>query len=156
MTAHTDIPQRLSSNLSLERHPKQASAAESCSFFWRLLAFIFPNYAGRPVKSTNKGRVVRFCYLPEREADLKKALYTASDYENFFLFPVVLSELYLLYIKLPDGARLVARTTELNYRKYKCNPNMPISVDYREGRFDGIPQLYPTGSLFQPPDPRYI
>lgn len=139
---------------------KQANAAETAPSLWSLLALIGPNYIGQPVKSTNRAKVVRnrFYHLPERIVDEPFQLPSpTSGFIDSYTVPVVIPEMWLAVLELPYGARLVVRiATKSKYEQLKENPDQPVSVDYKIGRFDGVPKLKPTGRFLQPPARRHI
>lgn len=135
--------------------PTPARAAEEASEEASLLVLFFRlifNYLLRKVKTATRAFVIEAYHLEacrKREV-ISFPLLLDETMPTYRIIP----EMWFLTIKLPDGSRLAARVDEEVYNRYVRSDgsvitDKSISVDYKEGRYDGVPRLVSTGATLK-------
>lgn len=128
-----------------------ATAAQQPSPLMSALAY-FLNYIDQPVK-TERAKVVAGHHLPARSMkSMKEDLVAIQHDRTFYYHPLEqeVSETWILTVEFFDKSRLAVSVEEDIYRRHidsdeKPYPGTKLSVDYQEGRCDGLPRLVDTG-----------
>lgn len=129
---------------------RSAWPARKPSFMAIATGVVF-NYIFQDTKTTNRATIVAGQHYQARKKIEISALPTDYSLPYYDEFECEIPEMWILTLKLPNGCRISVCVQKNIYERYiddqgRLMLGQTLSIDYQEGRCDGVPRLVETGN----------